>query len=147
MFALLVFFFGAAEALDFIVRYAVLDSSRDQHYLLNNGIPMLRSSMCLAERHLEPAVRTATGASISYVIYTDAATHELVFGAIMLYFSHLVGRLKLINLDEDHQDELRLQPISGVDLDVVNAACVRRALADTAHLPSQSGRLLLGLDV
>ena len=80
-----------ADAL--LVRYAVLNPEPFQSaYLHGTALPMLRSSICLAERHLAAALEDANQHKPSYVIYTDDATHESVrllllqeFGTEIMY--------------------------------------------------------------
>eukprot|EP00931_Biecheleriopsis_adriatica_P073615 TRINITY_DN47864_c0_g1_i1.p1 TRINITY_DN47864_c0_g1~~TRINITY_DN47864_c0_g1_i1.p1 ORF type:complete len:556 (+),score=89.42 TRINITY_DN47864_c0_g1_i1:158-1825(+) len=139
---------GCRGGSSLIVRYSVLDPDPSRGYVQRTGLPMLKSSLCLAERFLKPAVQHTMCTKPSYVVYTDHGTHEAVERLLLRDFADLdASRIKVINLDEDEFDNERLEAVRSLRLDPVNAASVRRTLADAAILPSQSGRLLLGLDV
>jgi len=110
---------------------------------------MLRSSLCLVEKHLSPALvlSSAFGERPSYVIFVDSFTEELVAKLMSEFPCISHERMRLINLDEDPTDRERMKPLEPLGLNNVNHASVRRSLADTVHLPVETGRLLLGTDV
>ena len=153
MFHVLVFFVmidfsrlnAALESL--IVRYAVLDPEPLSGYLQREGLSMLRSTLCLAEKHLTPALTSIHWTPPSYIIYTDTGSHEAVALFLFQNFQQLTGRIQLINLDEDPNGRWCLEQIQPLQLDPVNLVSVRRTLADVVLLPPKRGRLLLGLDI
>lgn len=136
----------ARFASDFIVRYAAMQPQNNSEYVSTELLPMLHSSICLAEKNLLSSVQLRFGVSVKYVIFTDSFTHAIV--ATSLHSFGLAGnRIEIINLDNDPSDGDRMLPLKALGLDSVNYASVRRTLADSAHLPRQSARLLLGTDV
>eukprot|EP00928_Gymnodinium_smaydae_P011712 TRINITY_DN14295_c0_g1_i1.p1 TRINITY_DN14295_c0_g1~~TRINITY_DN14295_c0_g1_i1.p1 ORF type:complete len:564 (+),score=28.51 TRINITY_DN14295_c0_g1_i1:152-1843(+) len=132
---------------EIVVRYSVLDPEPSRSYLRSIALPMLRSSLCLAEKYFAPVCEHAGFGKPIYVIYTDDATHVHVDQLIVILFPSIQGRFRLVNLDDDPEDKSRLGELAQLRLDPTNYASVRRTLADAVHLPSQAGRLLLGLDI
>eukprot|EP00927_Polykrikos_kofoidii_P055766 TRINITY_DN49982_c0_g1_i1.p1 TRINITY_DN49982_c0_g1~~TRINITY_DN49982_c0_g1_i1.p1 ORF type:complete len:614 (-),score=90.00 TRINITY_DN49982_c0_g1_i1:183-2024(-) len=135
-----------------VVRYSVLDPDVSRGYLMREGLPMLRSTLCLVERYLTPVLAMsptlATSGPPSYLIYTDSGTDQAVAALIARSFeTDVQQRIRLINLDEDPTDAKRLDAAANLPLDARNAASVRRTLADVTHLPPGRRRLLLGVDV
>jgi hypothetical protein len=110
--------------------------------------------MVLLEKYFAPALRDrGLQDPPSYFIYTDNLTHASVSSRLASCPCMAVSpldvapRSKLVNLDTDPSDALHRGAISSLPLDAVNAASVRRTLADGEHLPEDAGRLLLGTDV
>mmetsp|Transcript_13505 Transcript_13505/g.29640 ORF Transcript_13505/g.29640 Transcript_13505/m.29640 type:complete len:364 (+) Transcript_13505:44-1135(+) len=130
----------------FLVRYAVLNPSQSTEYLQQTGLPMLRSTLCLLEKNLAPGLLHDLGTLPTYVIYTDNFSHEAV-KLLMSDIPAIQNRINLINLDLDEEDVSRMAPFSSLQLDDVDAASVRRTLADAKYLPSNYARLLLGTDI
>eukprot|EP00933_Yihiella_yeosuensis_P010334 TRINITY_DN116774_c0_g1_i1.p1 TRINITY_DN116774_c0_g1~~TRINITY_DN116774_c0_g1_i1.p1 ORF type:complete len:541 (-),score=56.78 TRINITY_DN116774_c0_g1_i1:164-1786(-) len=136
-----------------IVRYAALFPSAldpNSDYLWRVALPMLRSSICLAERYFKPALTKIASDLPNYVVYTDTVSHAPVASMLHSEFSvlKLQRRLKLINLDDFYHFSSAVKAtIDNLQLNSVNSASLQRTLADSVYLPSHSGRLLLGLDV
>lgn len=145
---------SATAGVPFTIRYTFLNPDGDEAYMRGDGSSMLRSSLCLSESNLAPALLTnpSFGVLPTYLIYTDNSTHavaeELV--ASSERFQTLASRTRLVNLDTDPHDAERLAPLANLSMDAKNTASVRRTLADAVYLaPSDvvGARLLLGTDV
>lgn len=128
------------------VRFSLLQPSNDTASLRNVQVPFLRTALCWAETNLVPAITAspAFGRAPQYVVYTDNHTHSYAQETYREFPRH---RYKLVNLDLDPRDAIRMAPFRDTPLDDKNRASVRRTLADSDHLSVQSGRLLLGTDV
>mmetsp|Transcript_64605 Transcript_64605/g.140634 ORF Transcript_64605/g.140634 Transcript_64605/m.140634 type:complete len:633 (-) Transcript_64605:177-2075(-) len=139
----------AALPSEFLVRYAVLAPSQSLQYVEDSGLPMLRSSLCLAEQNLAPLLYRETRTLPSYVVYTDNYTHPFVVNLLRdeLPSLNVSRRVRLMNLDMDEEEWRRMAPFQGLGLGDRDLAAVRRTLADSALLPDSAGRLLLGTDV
>jgi len=114
------------------------------------AMPALAATICMAENNLLPALlkHSAFGKAHNYLIYTDNRSYSPV-RKLLVRYPGLVpsGRVNLVNLDLDPEDEKRMLPYTSLTLDTVNLASLRRALADTKHLPAENPKLLIGLDV
>eukprot|EP00930_Biecheleria_cincta_P104321 TRINITY_DN9654_c0_g1_i1.p1 TRINITY_DN9654_c0_g1~~TRINITY_DN9654_c0_g1_i1.p1 ORF type:complete len:391 (+),score=68.80 TRINITY_DN9654_c0_g1_i1:161-1333(+) len=128
------------------VRFTLLQPTSDIKSLLNVQVLFLRNALCWAERHLSSALmrHPSFAAPPIYVIYTDNHTHRHAEEAVGVFD---VGRYKIINLDMDPADRLRMAPFTASEYDDKNLASIRRTLADADHLSVGASRLLLGTDI
>eukprot|EP00971_Amphidinium_carterae_P330035 6462887-Amphidinium_carterae.1 len=133
----------------FTIRYALMDTREDIKYFIHVGLPSLVSSHCSVEANLAPALVAAEFIQVlpDYVIYTDNNTHVHTQRWKESIAEADRSRVRLINLDEDPKDSLRMAPFVALGVDDKNLVSIRRTLADADHLSSTTSRLLLGTDV
>lgn len=137
-----------SKATPFLIRYAILNPTKNEASL-SKQLSLLQQSLCTAEQRLTPLLvrEPAFGTQPKYVVYVDHSSEGHVVVA-MRNMGIAGQRLSIVNLDKDPGDAYRLAQVSGLaSLDQLNQASVRRALADSVHLPPSHARLLLGTDI
>lgn len=128
-----------ASATPFLIRFALLGDPSEQ-------LDVMQQAICTSETHLVPLLlkEPKFGVKPTYVVYVDHITEPLVVQKFEEW--HLAQRVSIVNLDKDPGDQWRVGTLVGGH-NKLNAASIRRALADTVHLPATANRMLLGTDI